>query len=102
MRDAPAHLVSVTFGPCQIPQVVFSASGRNLPSFYIHRIIFLIDQIRHLHEFISLSFQCRDECIQRLGSVLRSIVAKDDRAVAQMLVVTDGIDDGVHAIVLPV
>ena len=89
-----AQLVYTSFG-C-------SVSVRNLPSLHIHRVIFLINEIRYLHEFIAFSFQRRDERIQRLCGVLRPVVAQNDGAVAQMLVVAHGIDDGVHAVVFPV
>lgn len=64
--------------------------------------MFLVDQVGHLHKFISLSFQRRDQRIQRLCRVLGAVVAEDDGAVDQMLVVAHSIDDGVHTVVLPV
>ena len=79
-----------------------SASVRNLPSLHIHRIIFFIDQVRHLHKFVPLVLKRGDERIQRLCGVLGSVVAQDDRAVAEMFVIAHGIDDGVYAVVLPV
>ena len=54
------------------------------------------------NKFISFSFHRSDERIQCLRSVLGSVVAQDDGAVAKVLVVTDGIHDGVYAVVLPV
>ena len=51
-----------------------STSARYLPSLHIHRIIFFIDQIGHLHKLISFSFQRGDERIQRWRCVLGSIV----------------------------
>ena len=81
---------------------LFCGCGRYLPPLHIHGIIFLIDQVGHFHKLISFSFQRGDERIQRLGGVLRPVVAQDDGAVAQMLVVADGIHDGVHTVVLPV
>ena len=74
----------------------------NLPSLHIHRIFFFIDQIRHLHKLVSLSFERGDERIQRLRGIFGTIVAQNDGAVAQMLVVAHSVDDGVHTVVLPV
>ena len=73
-----------------------------LPPLHIHRIIFFVDQVRHLHKLIALILKRGDECIQRLCGVLRPVVAQDDGTVAQMLVVADRVYDGVHAVVLPV
>ena len=73
-----------------------------LPSLHIHRIIFFIDQIRHLHKLVSLSFERGDERIQRLRGIFGTIVAQNDGAVAQMLVIADGIHDGIWAVVFPV
>lgn len=100
------HIAMVEFNH-QIKQVLEmlfgpSVSVRYLPSLHIHLIIFLIDQIRHLHKFIAFSFQRGDERIQCLGSVLGTVVAQDDGAVAQVLMVAYGINDGVYAVVLPV
>ena len=86
----------------RLPFADFLAGIRNLPSLHIHRVILFIDQIRHLHKLIAFSFERGDERIQRLGGVLRPVVAQDDGAVAQMLVVADRVYDGVHAVVLPV
>ena len=82
--------------------MISSVFVRYLSPLHIHRIILFIDQIRHLHKLIALAFECGDERIQRLGGVLGSVVAEDDGTVAQVLVVADGIHDGVHAVVLPV
>ena len=73
-----------------------------LPPLHIHRIIFFVYQVRHLHKLIALILKRGDECIQRLCGVLRPVVAQDDGTVAQMLVVADRVYDGVHAVVLPV
>ena len=73
-----------------------------LPSLHILRIFFFIDQIRHLHKLVSLSFERGDERIQRLRGILRTVVAQDDRTIADMLVIAHRIDDGVHAVILPV
>ena len=100
------HIAMVEFNH-QIKQVLEmlfgpSVSVRYLPPLHIHRIIFFIDQIGHPHEFVAFAFQRRDQRIQCLRSVLGSVVAQDDGAVAQMLVVAYGINDGVYAVVLPV
>lgn len=80
----------------------FSASVRYLTPLDIHRVVLLIDQIGHLHKFVTFLLQCRDQRIQCLGGVFGAVVAEDDRAVAEMLVTAYGIDNGIHAVVLPV
>ena len=79
-----------------------TVSGRNLPPLHVHRVIFLIDQIRHLHKLIPFALERGDERIQRLGGVLRTVVAEDDGTVTQVLVVADGIHIGVYTVVLPI
>ena len=73
-----------------------------LPSLHIHRIFFFIDQIRHLHKLVSLSFERGDERIQRLRGIFGTIMTQNDGAVAQMLVIADFVDDRDGIIVLPV
>ena len=63
---------------------------------------FFVDQVGHFDKFISLAFRRGDQRIQRLCGVFRTVVAQDDGAVAQMLVVAHSVDDGVHTVVLPV
>lgn len=82
--------------------LIFSAGIRYLSPLNIHRIIFFIDQVRYLHELIALILKCGDERIQRLRGILRTVVAQDDRTIAEMLVIAHRIDDGVHAVILPV
>ena len=75
---------------------------RNLPTLHVHLIIVFVDQIFDHDKFIPFLFQRGDHFIQSFGSMLGSVVAEDDGAVAQMLVVAHSVDDGVHTVVLPV
>lgn len=87
---------------CPIGDAFLLAGVWYLPSLHIHRVVFLINQIRHLHKLIALAFERGDERIQCLGGVLGTVVAQDDGTIAQMLVIAYGIHDGVYAVVLPV
>ena len=73
-----------------------------LPSFVVHIIIVCIDQIGKFYKFISLRFQVGDQGVQSLRGIFGAIVAEDNRAVAQMLVIAYGGDDGIYAIIFPV
>ena len=63
---------------------------------------FFVDQVGHFDKFISLAFRRGDQRIQHLRGVFGSVVAENDGAVAQMLVIADFVDDRDGIIVLPV
>lgn len=73
-----------------------------LSSFMIHIIIVCIDQIGKLYKFISLRFQIGDQGVQSLRGIFCTIVAEDNRSVAQMLMIAYGGDDGIYAVIFPV
>ena len=97
-----SRYVSGVFSCNCIYFIWISAPVRYLSPFDIHRIIFFIDEVRHFYKLVPLVLKRGDERIQRLRGVLGSVVAQDDRAVAEMFVIAHGIDDGVYAVVLPV
>ena len=74
----------------------------DLSSLMIHMVITLINQLRHRHKGIPLILQGCDQHIQRLGSIFCPVVTEDDAAVPQVLVLGYRLNDGIHAIVLPV
>lgn len=73
-----------------------------LSSFVVHIIIVSIDEIRKFYKFISLGFQIGDQGVQCLGGIFCAIVAEDNGAVTQMLVIAYGGDDGFNAVIFPV
>ena len=75
---------------------------RNLPTLHVHLIIVFVDQVFDPDQFITFLFQRGDHFIQSFGGMLGSVVAEDDGAVAQMLVVAHFIDNGRSIVVLPV
>ncbi|MDE6529469.1 MAG: hypothetical protein K2K96_01700 [Lachnospiraceae bacterium] len=68
----------------------------------IHIIIVCIDQFRKSYKFISLRFQIGDQGVQSLCGIFCTIVAEDNGAVAQMLMIAYGGDDGIYAVIFPV
>lgn len=68
----------------------------------VDRIPVFHDQLRDRHELIPLLLQCLNQPVERFRRMFRPIVAEDDRAVSQMLVLCHFPDDRVCVIVLPV
>lgn len=68
----------------------------------VHGIIAPVDQFGHGHELITSLFQCRNQGIKRLHCIPGTIVAQNDRTISKMLILGDGLYDGVHTIVFPV
>ncbi len=101
LQDTPLAIcgrrVVVYLGIC-----LFGGCVRYLSSFHVHRIIIFVDQILYSDQFIALFFECGDHLIQGLGSMFGTVVAEDDGAVAQMLVIAHLVYDRGGIVVLPV
>ena len=61
-----------------------------------------VDQFGNGNDLIALPLQIGDQRIQSLRREFRPVVAEDDGAAAQMLMIADGGDDGIRAVILPV
>ena len=73
-----------------------------LSAFMIQMVFIPVDQFGNGNNRIALVFQLRNQRIQRLSREFCPVMAEDDRAVSQMLMLRHGLDDGIHAIVFPV
>ena len=74
----------------------------NLPALMIHMIIFPKNQLRDRYNLITFSLKSLNQRVKRVRRILGPIVAEDDAAVSQMLVLGYRFYDGVHPIILPV
>lgn len=74
----------------------------DLSAFMIQMVFVPVDQFRNGNNRIALVFQLHDQRIQRLSRKFCPVVAKNNRAVSQMLMLRHGLDDGIHSIIFPV
>lgn len=75
---------------------------RNLPPFMVHMVIVPDNQLRERHEGVSGVLEGSNQRFQRLRGIFSAVVAEDDAAVSEMLVLCDGLNDGIDAVILPV
>ncbi len=74
----------------------------HLPPLPVQMIPLLINQLRHRHEFIPLLFQPCNQFFQRLGRILRPVMAADDRSIFQIPALQHIVQYSIHSIIFPI
>ena len=65
-------------------------------------IIIFVNQLRNRHNRITLRFQPVDQLIQRLGRILRTVMAEDDAPVSEIFMLRHRFKNRVHTLIFPV
>lgn len=65
-------------------------------------IIIPVDQLRDRHELIPLPLQRGNQRFQGFRRIFGTVMAEDNAAVAEMFMLRDRLDDGIHAVIFPV
>ncbi len=65
-------------------------------------VILTYDQIGERYEFITRIKKVCDQGVERFCRVLCAVMAKNDGTVSEMFVITDRLNNGVHAVIFPV
>ena len=65
-------------------------------------IILSNNKLRQRYKFIALCLQGLNHAFQCLGGIFCTIVTQNNGTVSEVFMVTNGIDDGIDAVVLPI
>jgi len=68
----------------------------------VHMVAVAVDELGERHKGVALPLQRGDHRLERLRGIFCAVVTKDDAAVAEVLVLGHGLNNGVHAVILPV
>ena len=95
-------MCSAVMGNCHLLYFDGLCTVRYLASFDVHGVVIFVYEVGNFHEFVTLFFECLNECVECISSIFCAVVTENNRAVSEVFVICHGINNGIDPIILPV